>query len=131
NTGIDPYQTQGRVQRVGYSFGTESVFGFQSAELANSSLKWERTRQIDLGVDFGFFDHRISGTIGVYQQRTIDLLMNRQLPPTSGFVSVLENVGSTRNRGFEFNISTVNIESKGSSGFEWTTDIVFHSNKNE
>ncbi len=131
NTGIDPYQTQGRVQRVGYSFGGQSVFGFQSAELANSDLRWERTRQVDFGIDFGFLDSRLSGTIGVYQQNTVDLLMNRQLPITSGFISVLENVGSTKNTGFEFNISSVNIESKAPRGFEWTTDIVFHTNKNE
>jgi TonB-linked SusC/RagA family outer membrane protein len=131
NTGINPYQTQGRVQRVGYSFGDESVFGFQSAELANSGLKWERTRQIDLGIDFSILNNRLAGTLGVYQQNTTDLLMNRQLPPTSGFNSVLENVGSTRNRGIEFNLSTINIENRTPEGFRWTTDIVFHSNKNE
>ncbi|MEX2564807.1 MAG: SusC/RagA family TonB-linked outer membrane protein, partial [Cyclobacteriaceae bacterium] len=131
NTGINPYQTQGRVQRVGYSFGDQSVFGFQSAELANSELKWERTRQIDIGVDFSLWKNRIMGTIGVYQQNTIDLLMNRQLPPTSGFASTLENVGSTRNRGFEFNVSLVNVEAKRLGGFRWTTDLVFHTNRNE
>src|SRR5690606_37807453 len=131
NTGISPYQTQGRVQRVGYSFGGQSVFGFQSAELANSNLRWERTRQVDFGIDFGLLDYRLTGTIGVYQQNTIDLLMNRQLPITSGFESVLENVGATKNTGFEFNISSVNIESKTPKSFEWTTDLVFHTNKNE
>lgn len=131
NTGINPYQTQGRVQRTGYAFGNQSVFGFQSAELANTDLRWERTRQVDLGVDFGFLDNRIMGTIGVYQQNTVDLLMNRQLPPTSGFASVLENVGATRNRGFEFNISTVNVDAKSPGGFRWTTDILFHTNRNQ
>src|SRR5690606_19104551 len=117
NTGINPYQTQGRVQRVGYSLGGQPVFGFQSAELANTSLKWERTRQFDFGIDFGFLDYRLTGTLGVYQQNTVDLLMNRQLPITSGFISVLENVGATKNTGFEFNISSVNIESKSPNGF--------------
>src|SRR5690606_20987582 len=131
NTGIDPYQTQGRVQRVGYNFGNQDVFGFQSAELANSALKWERTRQIDIGLDFSILNNRIAGTLGVYQQNTTDLLMNRQLPPTSGFNSVLENVGSTRNRGIEFNLSSINIESSSQGGFRWSTDIVFHANKNE
>ncbi len=131
NTGIDPYQTQGRVQRVGYSFGGQSVFGFQSAELANSDLRWERTRQVDFGIDFGFLNSRLLGTIGVYQQNTVDLLMNRQLPITSGFESVLENVGATKNTGFEFNITSINFESTAPRGFEWTTELVFHTNKNE
>ena len=131
NTGIQPYQTQGRVSRVGYSFGDQSVYGFQSAELANSDLRWERTRQIDLGIDFGVLNQRITGTIGVYQQDTIDLLMNRQLPPTSGFASTLENVGSTRNRGLEVGLSTTLIQSQRPGGFNWTTDINFHTNRNE
>lgn len=131
NTGINPYQTQGRVGRVGYSFGDQSVFGFQSLELANSDLRWERTRQLDLGIDFGVWNNRISGTVGVYQQNTIDLLMNRQLPPTSGFASVLENIGSTRNRGLEFNLSIVNIESRKAGGLRWVTDLVFHTNRNQ
>lgn len=131
NTGIQPYQTQGRVSRVGYSFGDQSVFGFQSAELANSNLRWERTRQIDLGVDFGVLNQRVTGTVGLYQQNTIDLLMNRQLPPTSGFASTLENVGSTRNRGLEIGLSTVLIQTERPGGFRWTTDVNFHTNRNE
>lgn len=131
NTGINPYQTQGRVSMVGYSFGDQSVFGFQNAELSNTELRWERTRQFDLGVDFGILDNRISGTIGIYQQNTIDLLMNRQLPPTSGFNSTLQNIGSTRNRGLEANLSAVIFESSKQGGFNWTTDFIFHKNKNE
>lgn len=134
NTGIQPYQTQGRISRVGYNFGDTTFWGFENAELANADLRWERTRQLDIGVDWGIFNHRISGSIGVYQQDTIDLLMNRQLPPTSGFTSTLENIGSTRNRGLEISISTINIEPAGGnmrSGFRWTTDINFHTNRNK
>ncbi|MGY6557650.1 MAG: SusC/RagA family TonB-linked outer membrane protein [Nitritalea sp.] len=131
NTGINPYQTQGRVQRVGYAFGDDAVFGFQSLELANSALRWERTRQVDVGVDFSLLRGRLAGTVGIYQQNTLDLLMNRQLPPTSGFARVLENVGATQNRGFEFNVSFVAIEANRPGAFRWTTDVVFHANRNK
>ncbi|TVR84488.1 MAG: TonB-dependent receptor [Saprospirales bacterium] len=131
NTGIQPYQTQGKVSRVGYAFGDQSVFGFQSSELANSELRWERTRSFDVGVDFSILNHRIGGSIGVYQQNTTDLLMNRQLPPTSGFESTLENVGSTRNTGLEVGLSTVLIEPSDRHGFRWTTDFIFNTNRNE
>lgn len=134
NTGIQPYQTQGRASRLGYSFGDSSIFGFENAELANTELKWERTRQLDIGIDWGVFNHRISGTIGVYQQNTSDLIMNRQLPPTSGFTSTLENIGSTRNRGLEISMSTINFEPPGGAsrnGLRWTSDIHFHTNRNE
>ena len=119
---------------MGYSFGDNSVFGFENGELANTDLKWERTRQLDIGIDWGVLNYRVSGTIGVYQQDTIDLLMNRQLPPTSGFTSTLQNVGSTRNRGLEISLSTINFEPPGGylrNGFRWTTDINFHTNRNE
>ena len=131
NTGIQPYQTQGRLSRLGYSFGDQSVFGFQPQELANSDLRWERTRQIDIGVDFGLFDYRVFGTVGVYQQNTIDLLMNRQLPPTSGFAVSLQNVGSTMNRGLEVSLSTIIVEQQTRQGFRWQTDFIFHTNRNE
>lgn len=131
NTGIQPYQTQGRLARSSYAFGDQDAFGFTHSELANADLKWERTRQLDIGLDFGVLAHRISGSIGVYQQNTIDLIMHRQLPPTSGFLSTLENVGSTRNRGFEASLNTINIERGGIRGMRWTTDIHFHTNRNE
>lgn len=134
NTGIQPYQTQGRVSRLGYSFGDIDAWGFENAELANSELRWERTRQLDIGIDWGILEHRISGTFGVYQQDTFDLIMNRQLPPTSGFTSTLENIGSTRNKGLEISLSTINFEPAGGalrSGIRWTTDIHFHTNRNE
>ncbi|MGM0506910.1 MAG: SusC/RagA family TonB-linked outer membrane protein [Bacteroidota bacterium] len=131
NTGIEPYQTQGRLARTGYAFGDRDVFGFEHDELANTELRWERTRQFDIGLDFGILEHRISGTLGVYQQNTVDLIMNRQLPPTSGFLSTLENVGATRNRGLEVSLETINIERGGVRGMQWTTDIHFHANRNE
>lgn len=131
NTGIRPYQTQGRVSRVGYNFGDQSVFGFQNAELANANLRWERTRQLDFGVDFGFFDYRLFGSLGVYQQNTIDLLMERQLPATSGYSSTLENVGSTQNRGLELSLSGELVRAVQPTDFNWETTIIFHTNKNE
>jgi hypothetical protein len=80
-------------------------------------------------MEFGLFDNRVTGSVGGYVANTFDLLMRRQLPTTSGYSEVLENVGETKNTGVEIELSTVNID--GWRGLTWTSDINFSTNKNE
>ena len=127
NTGINPYATQGALLRNAYSFGETSAFGFHPNVFRNLDLKWESTASFNVGVDFGFFNNRVSGSIDVYHQNTTDLLMNRQIPANTGFTSVLSNIGATQNRGLEIGLSTVNIDSK--NGFKWQTDLSFYINR--
>jgi TonB-linked SusC/RagA family outer membrane protein len=129
NTAIDPYQTQGGLSRTVYTYGNSGAFGYRPGSLANPALRWETTDQYDVGLDFGILDHRISGAMDFYVQNTYDLLMQRQLPPTSGFNSILENVGETRNTGFELSVSTVNLENW--RGLSWRSDISWATNRNE
>jgi hypothetical protein len=75
------------------------------------------------------FQSRITGSLEVYRERTYDLLMQRQLPATSGFTQTLQNIGKTGNDGWEFNVSTVNIPG-GRGGLRWTTDISLTHNRN-
>lgn len=129
NTSIDPYQTQGPLQRVPYVFGTTGAFGYRLNAISNPELTWEKTATLDIGVDFAFLSGRIEGSLDWYRANTTDLLLERQLPPTSGFASVLENVGATRNTGIEFAVHTVNIDSD--NGFRWSTDLNWFRNKEE
>ncbi|RZK38760.1 MAG: SusC/RagA family TonB-linked outer membrane protein, partial [Hymenobacter sp.] len=71
------------------------------AALGNPNLSWETTKQVDLGVEFGFLDNRITGEIDLYQKNTTGLLLNRQLQLTSGYTTITENVGALRNKGLE------------------------------
>ncbi len=71
------------------------------ANIGNPNLSWENTKQVDLGLEFGFLDNRISGEVDVYQKNTTGLLLNRQLQLTSGYTTITENVGALRNRGLE------------------------------
>lgn len=128
NTAIQPYQTQGALSPLFYAFGQNIQLGFAPGDIPNPDLKWERTRSIDMGLDFAILQDRISGSIDIYQSNTRDLLLERQLPSTSGYNSTLENVGETRNRGFEFNLSSVNIQS---SRFQWRSNFNFATNRNE
>jgi TonB-linked SusC/RagA family outer membrane protein len=131
NEGINPYATQGSLNRTAYAFGNTGAFGYRPNALVNPDLRWETTASTNIGLDYGLLNNRISGSLEVYEQDTYDLLMPRNLPFTSGYGSVLQNVGKSRNRGIEFTVSTVNIDKGGDDGFTWTTDFNVNSNKEQ
>ena len=128
NTGIQPFQTQGALNPLEVAFDDANIRTFEFGDIANPDLKWERTRTMDLGLDFSFLENRIEGSVDAYQSNTRDLLLFRQLPITSGYSSTLENIGEVRNRGFEFNISSVNVQTPE---FVWSMDLNFSTNRNE
>ncbi len=130
-TGITPYQTLALLGRTTYNYGDDLAYGYEPSQIANPDLKWETTATTNLGLDFDMFNSRITASVDVYQQNTNDLLLERQLPPTSGYASILENIGSTRNTGIEVSLSTRNIQGADSRGFQWSTDLNFSSNREE
>lgn len=129
NTSINPYQTQGTLAPRLYTFGTVRVRGYRPGSIPNPDLKWEKTEQLDFGLEYDLFDSRVSGSIDVYNTKTKDLLLTRLLPVTSGFTSTLQNIGATKNSGVELGLSTVNL--RNWHGFTWTSDINWSHNKNE
>jgi TonB-dependent starch-binding outer membrane protein SusC len=104
-----------------------SLSGLIPSQIPNPNLGWESTRQVDLGLDYGFFKNRISGEIDVYNKKTNDLLLNVPVPATSGYTTQLKNIGSVQNKGFEFVLNTNNI----TGTFTWNTNFNFSYNKNE
>ncbi|MDB4917425.1 MAG: TonB-dependent outer membrane protein SusC/RagA [Gemmatimonadetes bacterium] len=129
NTSINPYQTQGTLSGRLYSFGSAIVRGYRPGNIANPDLTWEKTDQSDVGVEWAIFNNRISGSVDGYVQNTHDLLLSRLLPVTSGFTSTLQNIGSTRNKGIEIGVSTVNLD--GWHGVRWNSDFNWSTNSNE
>jgi hypothetical protein len=97
--------------------------------LANPALKWEKTDQVDVGLEFGVLNGRVSATVDAYRAFTRDLLMNRQLPQSSGFGSILQNIGETRNTGLELALNTVPLN--GWRGIRWNVDLQWSKNQNE
>ena len=128
NQAIEPYQTQGNLSSTSYGFDEVSGLGMRPGELANQDLKWETTSVYNLGLDFGFLDGRINGNVELYMSKTTDLLMYRQLPITTGFKQTLANVGSTKNKGIEIGLHTLNIQNRN---FYWNTDFSFYLNREE
>jgi TonB-linked SusC/RagA family outer membrane protein len=122
NAQIGNYQTLGL-----YSFSSQYA-GFSAStpfQLANADLTWEKAKSFNLGLDIGFFK-RIALNVDVYSKTSAALLLDVQLPYTSGFTSVIRNVGSVRNRGVELNLNTVNLN----GAFRWETNFNVAFNKN-
>ena len=91
-------------------FGGDVSTSYYKNGLANSKLTWERTQEFNIGLDFGFFRNRINGSLDVYQRTSKDLIMERQLPSTTGWTSVWDNIGKVRNTGLELSINTINVQ---------------------
>lgn len=98
------------------------------SQLGNDRLKWERTRQFDLGIDYSFFDYRLNGGIGYYVKKTEDAIFPVITPGNTGFSSVLANVGSTRNTGLEFQ---VNADIVRGENFNWNIAVNASTNTNK
>lgn len=128
NSSVNPYTTTGPLSRNPYAFGSTPAVGYLPQLVKNPLLGWENTAQLNIGIDYSFIRNRLSGSMEYYEANTSDLIMNKDLPAVSGYVQKLENIGKTRNRGFEITISSVNIE-KGD--FSWTTDLNWATNKEE
>lgn len=112
-----------------YSFNnSQPGYVAYPSSLGNHDLKWETTEQIDLGTDLRLFKNRVSLTVDWYQKTTRDLLLNANVPFSSGYAKVYKNVGEIRNRGMEFSLSTVNVRSKN---FEWTSDFNISFNRSK
>ena len=129
NEGINPYQTQGLLNRSFYLYGNTPAFGYTPSTIRNNDLKWETTTTFNVGVDFDLFAGRITGALEVYKSNTTDLLLPRLLPNTSGFSSVLTNVGETQNSGVEFLVAAKAVIPQTAGGFSWDVNFNFASNK--
>ena len=126
---LKAHVTDSSIPNTVYPFdnNTGSV-GVAPISLPNEDLKWETTEQWNLGLDLGFFDERIGFTVDLYRKTTRDLLLDAQLPYSSGYASSVKNIGKVRNDGIELTLNTVNIQNKG---FKWTTNFNISFNKNK
>jgi len=132
NQGVAPYTTLGALTTSTYNFGQATpgeVNTYLITSLANTHLHWEQTAETNLGVDYGFLQNRIYGTVDVYQQKTSNIILQQTLPPSDGAGSITTNLGKTTSKGVEINLSTVNIRSGSPGGFTWTTDFNFYLNR--
>lgn len=105
----------------------EEESGLIPTTLPNPDLRWEKTKQFDIGLDYGLFEDRITGEIDYYIKNTDDLLLNLPLPATSGYSNITKNIGKLENKGVEFVLNTQNFV----GDFTWNTNfnVAFNRNK--
>ncbi len=111
----------------GYVLDNIYKAGAYHSNLASSDLKWETTKQMNVGLDYGFLNNRISGVVDYYRKNTTDLLLYAEMAPSTGYNQVFQNVGEVQNEGLEISISTVNIDKRD---FKWSTSFNISFNKN-
>lgn len=107
--------------------GVAGIPGQRPFRLANPDLGWEQTAQIDVGIDFGLLNNRITGEIDYYQKSTTDLLLDINLSGSTGYRTQTQNVGSLENKGFEFVLNTENTV----GAFKWSTSFNIAANRNK
>ena len=138
NSAVNPYSTKGDITSIYLPFnGMENVIGYTTNEpyytanqltMANPELGWEKTTQWNFGIDYGFLNSRIFGSLDFYWSRTNDLIMSTTIPTLTGFPSTMSNVGKTKNHGIEFTLNAIPVQTKD---FQWLTDFNIAYQKDE
>jgi len=111
-----------------YPFGDVKVVGVAPSQNPNPNLKWEQTAAFNLGLDFGFSDNRIAGSLDYYAKNTKDLLLSVTVPQPAPVGSRLENIGEVKNTGLEAQIDALLVTRPN---FSWQAGLVFSTNSNE
>ncbi len=129
NQAISRYQTLARIANNQYLFGdgSNTTTTAYLESMANSDLGWETTKTTNIGVDYGFIKNKIYGSIDVYSSNTYDVLLQRNIPTTSGYSTVWTNIGKIHNSGVELSLNTINVDTKE---FKWKSSFIFSLNRN-
>lgn len=128
NFQIGNYTYMSQIGSSNYVLDGILVGGRTMNTLGNPNLGWEKMRETNFGIDFALWENKVLVTADFYKRNTEDLLLNTELPRSSGFSSAIENRGNIQNKGVEISVSTRNIMQ---SNFSWTTDFNIFFNKNK
>lgn len=127
NESIGDFQYLGLYGTTNY--GTRA--GQSPSNLANPDLQWETTTEWNVGAEMGLLSDRVGVIVEYYNKDTDNLLLQRPIPSTSGFESVLANIGGIKNSGWEVTLTTVNLRAASAGGLDWTTTLNYTANDNE
>ena len=110
-----------------YPFNNTITQGVYLSSIANPDLRWESTKQSNIGVDLGLFKQRLLVTVDYYKKKTTDLLLNASLPLSTGYSTAFKNIGATTNQGLEISLSGDVIKK---NDFNWNSSFNIAFNKN-
>jgi TonB-linked SusC/RagA family outer membrane protein len=128
NQEIGDYQSIPQYTTNSYTLDGTRVVGVSINNVPNPKLSWEQTASADVGLDFGFFNNRLTGAVDLYSKKTTKLLFNEYVPTTSGFSSELINAGSVGNKGIDLSLDFTVIDHRS---FGWKIFGDFSANKNK
>jgi TonB-linked SusC/RagA family outer membrane protein len=128
NTAVSAYQTLAKLSTRTYVDGSATAAGYIPTSFANPQLGWETSKTFNLGLDFGFWKNRLTGTIDYYNTKTEDLLLNRSVSSVQGITTVTQNIGKTANQGFELGLAATIIKGKD---FTWTANANLTISRNK
>lgn len=131
NRTVGRYRTLARIDadfRYVFGDGGSAAYGQNISSLANNNLGWETTTGWNLGMDFSIFKNKLRGSFNFYDNKTEDILVDVNIPRITGFPSIPTNIGEVANQGFEFSLTSVNMQT---DNFDWRTTFNFSTNKNE
>jgi TonB-linked SusC/RagA family outer membrane protein len=112
NQAIDPYGTFARYGQTYYVSGNTLISGAVPENIQNERLKWETTGQVNAGLDMALFKNRFTATIDWYYKKTKDLLQTFAVPPSTGYNSIVKNIGTIENKGLEFSFTGLVLNKK-------------------
>lgn len=132
-TGTAPassYMSLNRLSLGGYGYyGGDWITQLKPSGNSNPNLRWEKKKELNLGIDFGFLNDRITGSVDFYRRTTDDLIWNYSVPvPPYVSTYITANAGTVRNTGLEVNVTAIPVQTKD---FEWTTNVNFSTNSNK
>jgi len=124
---IPNYASIGLLSSYNTTFDGALTNGIAPSTISNQDLSWEKTTSFDIGLDFGFLNDRIYGSLEYFKSTTTDLLLAVQIPSALGFTNALTNIGEVVNKGFEISVTSRNL----TGVLNWTTDFNFSTIDNE
>lgn len=127
SSAIAAYASMSELTYTNYNFDGMEAPGYYEKNLPSPNLKWETTKQLDLGLDVGILQNRVYLTFDYYHKKTTDMLRTIELPGSIGFASAYANLGDLQNNGVEIGLSSVNM----TGAFYWKSSLIFSANKNK
>ena len=128
NSEIDAYKSLATISSGTYLIDGDRQSISYASRLANPDLKWEKTNQFDIGFNIGLLKNRLNFDVSYYYKKTADLLLDSPVPHSTGFNSVIDNIGEVANYGVDFMMNSVNVET---ANFSWSSTLNLNFNKNE
>lgn len=127
NNRIASYASLNLLSSATYPSGDSTSPGYAPSGIPSEELQWESNKTLNVGLDMGFLGQRLTVSPEFYLNKSSHLLLNSKVPASSGYTTMLRNIGKTRNIGFDVTVSSTNIQTKE---FTWTTDFNLSYNKN-